>query len=544
MMSHISHLFNTSSHRLYICCVAVVLSSLISIFSFEQISKLAFYLTSFYFSFGLSKIWWTPEVRGWINAHTNFLYKLHGPAITLLLLFCHTYGWLKFSGGIIAMALLWSLGSDLIDYYGKWDYDSLLKIVQLNLHHHGGMIAFYFQKPEDALLNALLFGHFWWIHSYSGLGIEDLIKNAWEKVTGHKCTKFGHGYACFTVLFAAIYCYYMPIGFSYHACAIVPMVFGRNSLFDNWLNIEWMGYIETPGVIFCFTCKAIGFKTGIVALAAYVFYFRWRKNQIGENIPKPPRFFMTEKIRKFLDAYPRQEKDEEKIKEVLAFFESNFKDEFPLFRAVVESDEVKLKELIDNGADPNEKEPKFQSTPMEWVSGGGHINCACVLLEAGVNPFAKGVSKSARQHGHTHFLKFLDELNPLVWEAIREETAIHHERQTEPMTWEMAEKLAENKGGRLCTVKEAESYLMGAPLFCNEMHVCAVVDENGNQKWIHVGNKRFKTGLVLDNESDPKFWGNDLKAPLNEHFKWNKMLIWTFDFAETGSQTRGIESGA
>jgi len=538
-----SQLLNISQNLCF-CCVASVLLSFITTFSFEQFSEFVFYVASFYFSFGVSKLWWTPEVKGWVNAHNKLLYSLHGPTMTLVLLFCHTYGWLKFWGGTIALAILWSFGSDLIDNYGKWDLDNLSKVVLLNFHHHGGMIAFYFQKPEDALLNALLFGHFWWIHSFGGLGIEERVKNAWKKITGYECTKFKEGYACFTVLFAAIYCYYMPIGFNYQLGAIICMVGGRNILFDNWLNFEWLGYIETPGVLFCFTCKAVGFKTGLVALGAFVFYFRYRKNQVGENVPKPPRFFMTEKIQEFLNSYPRQENDEEKIKSGVAFFEANFNDGFPIFRAIVESDEVKLKESIDNGADPNEKEPKYQTTPMMWASGGGHINCACVLLEAGVNPFEKGVRKNARMYGHTHFLKFLDELTPLVWEALREETGIHHERQEEPMTWDMAKELAENKGGRLCTVKEAEKYLMGAPLFCNEIHVCAVVDENGKQKWIHVGNQMFKTGLVVEHESNPKFWGNDLKALLNEEFQWNKMLLWTFNFAGKGSQTRGIESGA
>jgi len=251
-------------------------------------------------------------------------------------------------------------------------------------------------------------------------------------------------------------------------------------------------------------------------------------------------------IRHFLDSFPRQDKNEEAIKGGIAFFESTFeKGEFPVFRAVVESDEIKLKDLLDNGSDPEQKESKFQTAPIAWAASGCHIDCACVLLEAGANPFEKGVRKYARQFGQTHFIKFLDELTPLVWEALREETGIQHERQKQPgMTWKMAKKLAKNKGGRLCTEAEALVYLMDAPLLLHETQFCAITDESGKQKWVQVGNKNFETGHIIDNDSDPYFWGNNLEAIEIEFYQWNQILLWTADSADTEPQTRGIESGA
>jgi len=465
--------------------------------------------------------------------------------MTLTLLFCHTYGWLKYLGGAACIACLWTLGNDMFTEFGKWDFNSLHGLVMVNMHHHGGIIALYFQQPEDAFLNALLFGHFWWTHSLHGWGITEAVTNGWEKITGYKCTKFGEGYACFTVLFSAIYCYYMPIGFTYQAFAIVSMCGGRYLIFDNYLNFFTMGGIEAPGVIFSFTCKAMGWIPAIMVSGAYVFYYRWKKAQ-SEIMVKPPRFVITDKIRNFLDSFPRQEKNEEAIKEGIALLETSFKKrEFPVFRAVVESDEVKLKDLLDSGSDPNQKESKFQSSPIHWAARFCHIDIACVLLEAGANPFEKGVSKYARQHGQTHFLKFLKELTPLVWEALRDETGIQHERQKFPgMTWNMAEELAKSKGGRLCTEAEAEKYLMGAPLLISETQLCAITDENGKQKWIQVGNKFLKTGHIIENDSDPYFWGNNLEALENVHYQWNQILLWTVDSAEMELQTRGSESGA
>jgi len=544
-------LLHTSSHEMCLYSVVFVFLSLFFLFS---ICQALFYCALIYFSFGLSKLWWTPTVRGWVLSKHDLLYKLHGPAMTLILLFCHTYGWLKYLGGAVLMACIWSLGGDMIDYFGKWDFDTLHALVTLNMHHHGGIIAFYFQQPQDALLNSLLFGHFWWIHSYHGWGITEAITNGWEKITGYKCTKFSEGYACFTVLFSAIYCYYMPVGFTYQTCAIISMCGGRYLIFDNYLNFTFMGKIEAPGVIFSFTCKALGWIPAILVLAAYMVYYGWKKAQIGENMVKPPRCVITDKIHNFLDSFPRQEKNEEAIKEGIALLETSFKKgEFPVFRAVIESDQVKLKDLLDSGSDPNQKESKFQSSPIAWAARLCHIDSACVLLEAGANPFVKGVRKYARQHDQTHFLKFLDELTPLVWEALREETGIQYERQKQAgLTWNMAKELAKSKGGRLCTEAEAEKYLMGAPLIVDETQLCAITDENGKQKWIQVGNKFFKTGHIIENDSDPYFWGNNLEALENVHYQWNKVLLWTDSAgggmipndSETEPQTRGIESGA
>lgn len=443
------------------------------------------------------------------------------------------------------MSLLWSFGEDCIDVFGNWDFNSLHMLVTLNLHHHGGIFALLYQQPEDAWLNALLFGHFWWIHSFSFLQIRGRIQSAWENITGCKCTEFEKGYACFSVIWSALYCYYMPIGFNYQGAAVFSMVVGRWLINDNYLNIAWMGYVETPGVMFFVICKSVGWKTAVAVVVAYGFYFR-RRLLKTDNLVKPPRFFMTDKIRNFLDSYPRQEKSEDKIKAGIAWFDGTFKKgEYPVFRAIVESDEVKLKDLIDNGADPNEKERKFQSTPMHWISSGGHINCACVLLECGVSPFGKGVRKNARQWGQAHFLKFLDELTPLVWEALREETTMRHELQDEPgMTWEMANDLAKTKGGRLCTVKEAQKYLMGVPLVVDEPHWCATTDADGKQKWIQVGSKFSETGSVIDNKGDPDFWGNNLEDPTLLEFKWNRILLWEIDSADTTSHTSGIQNGA
>lgn len=514
--------------------------------SFDQFTELIFYAVFVYLTFGLSNLWWTPAVKGFVQAQHNFLWSIHGPSMTLSLLLCHSLPWLRYLGGVVLMLTVWTLGEDCIDEFGKWDYSTLKLLIGLNLHHHGGVIALYSQQPEDALLNALFFGHFWWAHSLGTFQIETRIKNAWKKFTGYECTQFMNGYACLTVFWCAVYCHFMPIGFNYHGLAIASMVVGRWSVMDNYLNIGWMGKIEIPGVLFFVTCKAIGEKTALVVLVAWVFFYQWAKKQAGENMAKPPKFVMSKKIQNFLESYPLPEQDEGKIKQGLAWFDGQFeRGTLPVFRAIVEFDDVKLKDLLDNGADPNQVEEKWQSTPFHWAASSGSINCAFALLEAGVNPFAKGVRKNARLTGQKAFLKFLDELTPLAWDALREETNMRHERQPEPgMTWAMANDFAKAKGGRLCTVKEVQQYMMGAPLLVDQVQWCACTDEDGSQKWIQVGNKFYPTGKIMDHQSDPNFWGNNLENKINTDFKWLQYVIWFVDSVETETSSRGVESGA
>jgi len=515
--------------------------------SFDQFTELIFYAVFVVLTFGLSKLWWTPAFKAFVQAQHSFLWSIHGPSMSLCLLLCHSLPWLRHLGGAMLMLTVWTLGEDAIDEFGKFDYSSLKLLIGMNMHHHGGIIALYFQQPEHALLNALFFGHFWWVHSLGTFQIQSRIQNAWEKFTGNECTptQFINGYACMTVFWCAVYCHFLPVGFNYHGLAIASMVAGRWSVMDNYLHNAWMGKIEAPGVLFFVTCKAIGEKTALVVLVAWVFFYQWAKTQAKETAPKPPRFVMTKKIQNFFDSYPLPEQNEDQIKQTIAWFDTQYeKGELPVFRAIVEFDDVKLKDLLDNGADPNQAEETYQSTPFHWAASQGSINCAFALMEAGANPFAKGVRKNARTRGQKAFLKFLDELTPLAWDALREETNMRHERQPEPgLTWDMANDFAKAKGGRLCTVKEVQQYLMGAPLLIDQIQLCACTDEDGNKKWMQVGNKLIPTGKTWDHRSDPDFWGNNLEAKENTDFKWLQYVIWFVDSLEI-ENSGGSEIGA
>merc|ERR1712118_11375 len=92
-------------------------------------------------------------------------------------------------------------------------------------------------------------------------------------------------------------------------------------------------------------------------------------------------------------------------------------------------------------------------------------------------------------------LKFLDELAPLAYKALRADLHICHEKHEEPgLTHAMSVELAKEKGGRLCTAEEIVEFIMGGVIYPKEDQLVACFDKNGEKEWIQVGNKWHKPG--------------------------------------------------
>lgn len=496
--------------------------------------EVLFYVALVNYSFFLSKFWMPDSLVTKIRNYFIPIFKSHGPAMTLILFFCTGDGLLKYLGGIVLLSLIYCFGLDGMDKIGKWDFDSLLFLFSIAAHHNGCILALYFQKPEEAWINTLLFGHFWWIHSKQLL---DPIGAFIIKITGFETTEkqFHITYSGLTVAIYALWLQYFDLGANYQTFAVFLMVFGRNCANYNITHIEWMANIETPGVIVLSTWKIFGWSFGWVAaiVIAVVYYYslRYFKERLGESKKVvPEKLIMNDKIRSFLKTYPRGEKpDENTIKGIAAWYDSmKFGEEFSIFRAIVVGDEVKLRELIKQGADVNQEHTKwFNSTPMQWCSGGGHIGCAILLMEAGANPFAKGVRKSARQFSKTAFLKFLEDLAALAFEALRDETDILRERQPDPgLTWDASFKLAQQKGGRLCTVEEALAYIQKAPVLPGEDQWCAVEGKDGVREWIQIGDKYHTPGLQHVSNWGAPTWGDNLDDRSFGKPVWQRILLY------------------
>jgi len=243
---------------------------------------------------------------------------------------------------------------------------------------------------------------------------------------------------------------------------------------------------------------------------------------------------MNDKIREFLRSYPEPEKDTNALSGALSWFDGHFgKGKRPLFRAICGGDEKETKALLDSGENPNQIFPEwYDSTPMQWCAGGEHIACAKVLLHSGINPFAKGVRDGARNFHKLDFIKFLDELAPFVYEAIREEEFpnIKLEKYEAPgLTWETSKAEAESKNGRLLTKEEALKFVMGAPIVTingvalvgreKQHQWCAIDGKNNTRNWIFIGSSSmFEPGKL-----------HDVSDKVHGDVFWNRVLLYTVD---------------
>jgi len=517
--------------------------------TFVYLSQFLFHVTFFVISFGLSRFFITQKVQDTISRSGRLIWGSHGPATIFVLYFCTSEGCFKYLGGTVLILLYWSFGSDCKDlaWVKKWDH--VKNFFAINLHHNGSVVAFYFQQPDHAFWNALLFGQVWNIHGK--FLVDGYLKDFVKKVFGHDVQKgeIENVYAVGNVLIAAFYSYFMDMRDPYVLTAVVSMFWGRNLANSNWLNVKWMGNLETPGVLFVIICGVCRSWYGVLAGVAAVTVFLWacKKYRVQQEDSKklPSRFLMNDKIREFLKSYPQPEKDNATLSGAISWFDGHFgKEKRPLFRAICGGDEKETKALLESGENPNQIFPEwYDSTPMQWCAGGGHISCAVVLLHAGVNPFAQGVREAARNFSKTHFIKFLDELAPLVFEAIRDEEFPNvklQKHEAPGLTWDASKIEAESKNGRLLTQEEALKFVMGSPIVTvngvalvgqeKEHQWCAIEGKDNTRDWIFIGSSpMFEPGkLHLPSFGKPT-WGDDVNDKTHGAIFWNRILLYTVD---------------
>jgi len=490
----------------------------------DVVCEIAFYLVLLHMTFFLGKLWMSKKLVQRIHSHFLKIWLSHGPMTSVIMFFCVGDWWLKYLGGIALLLSWWFLGTECLEQFNKLDMKTVLYAFTLCCHHHGALIAFYFQPREDVFWNTLFFGHVWWIHS-KGL-VDDYVKRAYKYLTGSdlKPEYFEHVYAAFTVIFLALYCNYLDFGFySYQFAAIFSMFFGRYVINLNAIKIKWMYRIETPGVIFFAFSKVLGWPFGLAFTLSFLGLNAYLRKNEKEDAVVPPRMVLNERVQEFLENYPLPERNETTLKAGLAWFDGQGWDaeKFALFRAICGGDEARVQSLIDDGADPNQQHVHWwNSKPIAWCGGGGHIGCAKILINAGVNPFVveDGALNAAKQFSKPEFVEFYDRLASVVFEAIREEdcSAKLEKQDSSGLTWDASAELAKGKGGRLCTFEEAQEYLMGSPLFDGEDQWCAVKGKNDAERWIQVGNKSYKVGKTIQN--------GDMHSIEN-----NQFLLWMVD---------------
>merc|ERR1711879_681007 len=160
------------------------------------------------------------------------------------------------------------------------------------------------------------------------------------------------------------------------------------------------------------------------------------------------------------------------------------------------------------------------------AAGGGHIQIAGILIEAGAEPFVEGGHNAAKMFGMNNFIQFYNKLKEHGFEALREENGIFTERQSAPgLTWDGYNELAEKKGGRLFTTKEVASFLK-APIVFDEDQWCAVVGEKGEKEWVQIGDKYHSTGILHIKQFGEPTWGNNLDDRTHGEPTWQRVLLY------------------
>lgn len=395
--------------------------------------------------------WYIELLRPWSSTFFN----LHGPACGLVLYFASGDNQWKYVPASILFCLLYDFG-----FIWSADWFTALNTIFVGFHHLGPIVAFYFQSPEHAWLNALLYFQVWYIHGFGFLrqtimpflGLGEVEKNSSFDYWLHMI------YAAMTPLAYALNVQYLPFGWNYSTLAIFLQTFGRYCCAQNICNYTWMRYVECPGLIAVASYSYGGVKVVVPMLLIYVttVYFFIEKANASAGCTK---LVLTDEIREFMKAFPDEEPiTEEKKQESIKWFDSqSWAEQYPLFRAVMLRENDKVAQMLKEGADHTRVLTTwFNTVPMQWAASGGGVSTMKVLIEAGANPFHKGVRDGTYYMNQEYSRKFYDELQALAKKDEDFVSSVNAELLESPVDFNAAQALAKSKGGRLVTPQEAE----------------------------------------------------------------------------------------
>jgi hypothetical protein len=399
---------------------------------------------------------WAPDwYAAKVKSHSTTFFTLHAPACGLVLYFATGENQWKYIPASILMCLLYDFGS-------IWStaWFTLANTMWVGFHHAAPLVAFYFQQPGEAWLNSILYTQIWAIHGFGFLretllplfGIGEVEKNSSFDFWLHTI------YAVMTPLAYALYVQYLPFGWNYSTLAVLLQMSGRLAAAGNFFKFEWMRRVECPGLIAVASYSYGGFKLAIPMLLIYIttVYFFVEKPASQEGSKK---LVLTDEIREFMRTFPDEGPMDEKRKaESAEWFDNQaWAQKFPLFRAVMLRENDKVTQLIKDGADPSKLLTTwFSSVPMQWACSGGGVSTMKILIEAGANPFYKGVRDGTYMFNQLHSRKFYDELQSLAKKDEETVSSVNVDFLNSPVDFIAAQKFVKSKGGRLVTPREAK----------------------------------------------------------------------------------------
>lgn len=409
-----------------------------------------------------------------------------------------------------------------------------LAMLLMNLHHGAPVVAFYFQAPAHAWVNALFFGHMWWIHSrtffykYAKAHVAAFLAKYLDfEVEDRHCE---HGYAVVTVLATALYVWRMPLGLNYSTVAVLCQFAGRFLINDNFAKVDWITSIEAPGTLAVLTW---GFGPLAQALAHFalqvVLYYKTRESNKSAKVPK--EVVVTEELKKWMHEFSWKKPTEAQMALKREWWEANAKDWDPkwaIFRHCMLGECGKIQDCIDNGFDPSSTLPLwYDSRPIDWCAGNGQVDALILLIENGVHPFIPSVRKAAKDFKAPEITRFLDELVPECIKAAQARSGIQHERCEKRMTFAEQEKLVHDKGGKLLTTEELEQFLANLPLYPGDDQWVATRNSEEERDWVQVGDRHHHPGKShLKAGYGYPVWGDNMEDKTFGDITWTRVVVW------------------
>lgn len=401
--------------------------------------------------------WWSDKLR----PYCSMFYALHAPACGLVLYFATGDNQWKYVPASILMCFLYDFG-----FLWSAEWFTPFNTVSIALHHAGPLVALYFQQPEEAWLNSMLYFQIWYIHGFGFiretilpfLGLGEVKTNSsfdfWMK----------NIYAVMTPLAYALYVQYLPFGWNYATLAVVLQTVGRYCAAGNLVKFDWMRRAECPGLVAVASYSYGGFKLALPMLLIYIttIYFFVEKSASEQGCKK---LVLTDEIREFMKTFPDEEPmaEEKKAESVQWFDSQSWAEQYPLFRAVMLRENEKVAQMLKDGADHSTQLATwFSSVPMQWACSGGSVSTMKILIEGGANPFYTGVRDGTYMFNQVHSRKFYDELQALAKKDEEIVSSVNVELLESPVDFNAAHHLVKSKRGRLVTPQEVELLLAHA----------------------------------------------------------------------------------
>merc|ERR1719238_2650839 len=172
--------------------------------------------------------------------------------------------------------------------------------------------------------------------------------------------------------------------------ALLSQFAGRNLINNNYVNVDWMHSIETPGTLAVLTWGSGPFVQALLQFAFQVaLYYKTRES--NKKAKPPKEVVVTDELKAWMHDYRWTKPTEAQMAMKREWWEANAKDwdaKWAIFRHCMLGECDKIQECIDDGFDPSSTIPIwYDSRPIDWCASNNQVDAMILLIENGVHPF-------------------------------------------------------------------------------------------------------------------------------------------------------------